>query len=85
MGNKLVEWNNLVARVANVYLQHGPNVFVWSLHKNGIFSVNTIYKFLVNNRIKGGSCGYVKPLQSVWLIDRYMCRLVGYGPFLGFA
>jgi hypothetical protein len=52
MGNKLVEWNNLVARVANVYLQHGPNVFVWSLHKNGIFSVNTIYKFLVNNRIK---------------------------------
>ena len=31
---------------------------------------------------EGGSCGYVEPLQSVWLIDRYMCRLVGYGPFL---
>jgi hypothetical protein len=52
VGNKLVEWNNLVARVANIYLQHGPNVFVWSLHKNGIFSVNTMYEFLVSNQIK---------------------------------
>ena len=25
---------------------------------------------------EGGSCGYVKPLQSVWLIDRYMCDLL---------
>ena len=33
-------------------------------------------------REEGRSCGYVKPLQSVWLIDRYMCRLVSYGPFL---
>ena len=53
VGNKLVEWNkNLVARVASAHLQHDPDVFVWSLHKNGIFLVNSMYKFLVNNGIK---------------------------------
>ena len=47
MGNKLLEWNHLVARVQSVNLQQGPDVFVWRLHKNGIFSVSSMYKFLV--------------------------------------
>jgi len=52
VGNKLTEWNSLVTRVANINLQQGQDVFVWRLHKNGIFSVSSMYKFLVSNGIK---------------------------------
>ena len=52
MGNKLTEWNSLVTRVANINLQQGQDVFVWRLHKNGIFSVSSMYKFFVSNGIK---------------------------------
>jgi hypothetical protein len=50
-------------RVFKSYLNknHGPwqakllkqesNVFVWHLHKDGIFSINYMYKFLVSNGI----------------------------------
>jgi len=41
VSNKLIEWNNLVARLANVNLQQEPGVFVRHLHKNGIFSINS--------------------------------------------
>ena len=33
MGNKLLEWNHLVARMANINLQQGNDSFIWSLHK----------------------------------------------------
>lgn len=37
MGNKLTEWYNLVARVADIHLQDGRDIFAWPLHKN-VFS-----------------------------------------------
>ena len=37
IGPKLVEWNHLLARLANISLLQGHNVFYWSLHLNGQF------------------------------------------------
>ena len=52
MENKLLEWNHLVARVANFNLQQGDDVFVWHLLKNGVFTMKSMYSFLVSNGIK---------------------------------
>jgi hypothetical protein len=50
--NKLLEWNHLLARVTNFNLQQGDDVFVWRLLKNGVFTVKSMYSFLVSNGIK---------------------------------
>jgi hypothetical protein len=50
--NKLLEWNHLLARVTNFNLQQGDDVFVWRLLTNGVFTVKSMYSFLVSNGIK---------------------------------
>ena len=52
VGNKLLEWNHLVARMANINQQHGIDSFVWSLHKTGSFTVNSTYSYLISNGLK---------------------------------
>jgi hypothetical protein len=47
IGPKLVEWNHLLARLANFSLSQGHDEFYWSLHPNGQFSVNSHYKALI--------------------------------------
>ena len=49
VGAKLTEWHSLVASIVHVMLNNMPDRFVWGLHKNGSFSVNSMYKFLVSN------------------------------------
>jgi len=48
IGIKLLEWNHLVARIANVNFQLGRDIATWSLNKNGSYSVSSMYKFLTN-------------------------------------
>jgi len=48
----LVGRNHIVARVANINLQHGNDVFVWRLQKSGLFTVNSMYSHLVCNGLK---------------------------------
>ena len=36
----------------NINLQEGRDTFIWSLQANGCFTVNSMYKNLVNNGIK---------------------------------
>jgi hypothetical protein len=52
VGNKLLEWQSLVARVSFINLNEGRDTFVWNLNNNGLFSVKSMYKYLVNNGIK---------------------------------
>ena len=52
VGNKLLEWQSLVARVAFINLNEGQDTFFWNLNNNGLFSVTFMYKYLVNNGIK---------------------------------
>jgi hypothetical protein len=42
-GNNLVLWNNLVRRVALVRLADSEDVFRWTLHQNGQFTVHSMY------------------------------------------
>ena len=50
--NKLLEWQSLVARVVFINLNEGRDIFIWNLNNNGLFSVTSMYKYLVNNGIK---------------------------------
>ena len=52
VGTKLTEWHSLVASIVHVMLNNMPDRFVWGLHKNGSFSVNSMYKFLISNGLK---------------------------------
>ncbi|WVZ70175.1 hypothetical protein U9M48_018861 [Paspalum notatum var. saurae] len=51
-GNKLTEWHNLVFHLANVSLTEGNDMFRWNLHSNGCFTVQSIYKHLINNNTR---------------------------------
>jgi len=52
VGNKLYEWHSLVARIAHINLNESLDLFVWSLHKKGSFSVKSMYRHLINKGIK---------------------------------
>jgi hypothetical protein len=38
-GQRLVAWNVLLQRLANIQLQNGHDEFCWNLHENGKFLV----------------------------------------------
>jgi hypothetical protein len=46
-GQRLVAWNALRQRLANIQLQNGHDEFRWKLHENGKFSVAYIYNALI--------------------------------------
>jgi hypothetical protein len=48
LGQRLVAWNALLQRLATVHLSLGPDEFCWNLHKNGKFSVDSMYNALIH-------------------------------------
>jgi hypothetical protein len=46
-GQRLVAWNALLQRLANIQLQNGHGKFCWNLHVNGKFSIASIYNALI--------------------------------------
>ena len=48
-GIKMVEWHNLLNLLTTVTLNPARDNFVWDGHKNGIFSVQSMYHLLMNN------------------------------------
>lgn len=52
VGIKLLEWHNLVGRMVDINVREGRDVFVWSLHNNGSFSVQSTYKHLVSSGVR---------------------------------
>jgi hypothetical protein len=46
-GQRLVAWNVLLQRLANIQLQDGHDEFRWNLYENGKFSVASIYNTLI--------------------------------------
>jgi hypothetical protein len=48
-GIKLMEWHNMLNFLSNVTLNMSSDRFVWDGHKNGIFSVQSMYHCLMNN------------------------------------
>jgi hypothetical protein len=47
VGPRLVAWNELIQRLASVQLLQGSDEFRWSLTKNGVFTVGSMYKALI--------------------------------------
>jgi hypothetical protein len=46
-GPRLVSWEVLLQRLANVHLTGGRDEFHWNLHENGKFSVSSMYNALI--------------------------------------
>ena len=51
IGSKLVMWNNLVARLANITLNHERDDFKWNLHQGCVFTVKSHYLRLIHQNI----------------------------------
>ncbi|EEE54019.1 hypothetical protein OsJ_00679 [Oryza sativa Japonica Group] len=51
VGPKLVEWNDLISRLANITLSNEKDCFIWSLYKNGHFSVKSMYNAIINSNV----------------------------------
>ena len=47
MSVNLQAWHNVVAMVADVHLRNQRDRFVWGLHQNELFSVNSMYRALL--------------------------------------
>ncbi|WVZ62463.1 hypothetical protein U9M48_012212 [Paspalum notatum var. saurae] len=52
VGDKLLEWRTLVARLVHINLNEDNDVFIWGLQKHGSFSVKFMYLHLVNIGVK---------------------------------
>ena len=47
IGPRPQSWNILLQRLSTVQLSHGSDVFRWNLHGNGKFSVESMYRVLI--------------------------------------
>jgi hypothetical protein len=45
---KLLEWLNLVAQISNIELVDGSYYFKWNLTKSGLFSICSLYLYLID-------------------------------------
>ena len=51
IGPRLQSWNILLQRLSTVQLSHGYDVFRWNLHGNGQFSVDSMYRALIQSDV----------------------------------
>jgi hypothetical protein len=51
IGPRSVAWNTLLQCLDSVQLSPGPDVFHWTLHANGAFSVDSLYKAILQSDI----------------------------------
>jgi hypothetical protein len=51
LGNRLTDWNTLQQHLESIQLSLGPDEFRWNLHTNGTFSVDSLYKAIMQSDI----------------------------------
>jgi hypothetical protein len=51
LGNRLADWTALQQRLESIQLSSGPDEFRWNLHTNGTFSVDSLYKAILQSDI----------------------------------
>lgn len=51
VGQNLICWNNLVTKLANLYLNDQQDVIRWSLTASGQFTVRSMYNAMINSDI----------------------------------
>jgi hypothetical protein len=47
IGPRLASWNALVQRLDNIQLMRWKNEFWWNMHESGNFSIDFMYKALI--------------------------------------
>ena len=52
VGNNLQCWHRIVASVVDINLGEQPDRFIWSLDSKGVFTVRSMYAFLIHNGIR---------------------------------
>ena len=52
VGNNLQCWHRMVASVVDINLGEQPDRFIWSLDSKGVFTVRSMYVFLIHNGIR---------------------------------
>jgi hypothetical protein len=50
VGNKLIEWLSLLARISNVELVEGSDYFRWRITKSALFSIRSLYLYNVDTQ-----------------------------------
>ncbi|RCV21449.1 hypothetical protein SETIT_4G140400v2 [Setaria italica] len=48
VGDKLIAWHNLVAKIVPYQLSYGRDIFTWDIHSYGYFIVRSTYQYLIN-------------------------------------
>ena len=51
VGQKLVEYQDLVAKISQVNLSNERDLVSWKLHRSGVFTTRSMYLFLMNQNI----------------------------------
>jgi hypothetical protein len=51
LGNRLADWTTLQQRLESIQLSPGPDEFRWNLHSNGTFSIDSLYKAIMQSDI----------------------------------
>jgi hypothetical protein len=51
IGLRLVAWNSLLLHLDDIQLSPGPDEFWWNLHANGTFSIDSLYKAILQSDI----------------------------------
>ena len=51
LGQRLAMWDALLGRLAVVQLSQGPDEFRWNLLSNGKFSVDSMYRAMINSDV----------------------------------
>ena len=48
VGDKLDEWEELVAKITHINWTNESDLFIWNLHNNGQFTVHSMYLHMIN-------------------------------------
>jgi len=48
VGDKLDEWEELVAKITHINWPNESDLFIWNLHNNGQFTVHSMYLHMIN-------------------------------------
>ena len=51
IGPRFQSWYILLQRLSTVQLSHGSDIFQWNLHENGQFSVDSMYRALIQSDV----------------------------------
>ena len=76
VGPTLVVWSALLAQVAGHHSSPGRDVFTWTLHRSGTFTVNSMYSALsdVNFQFRSKHIWKLKIHLKIKIFLWYLCR-----------